>query len=127
MSSSKPIELHIGASNAFNSSYKHFIQWLNAICFYLLVNNKVYNTNSKMTAFTLSYMTKGSALTWATTFQQSTISGTTITMGIFSNFVTKLKTTFKHHDTTGNAIAWLSTKCMTKGKNGSYTLTLETL
>ena len=92
--------------------------------FYLLVNNKVYDTDNKMIAFALSYITKGSALTWATTFRQNTISGTTIAMGTFSDFITKFETAFKHHNVTGTAIAWLSTKRMTKGKNNTYSPTL---
>ena len=118
----KPTELHIGAPEAFDGLYKKSIQWLNAIHFYLLVNNKVYNTNNKIIAFALSYMTKESTLTWATTFRQNAISGTTITMGTFSNFITKFETMFKHHNTMGNAITWLSTKHMTKGKNNTYSL-----
>ena len=65
---------------------------------------------------TLSYMTKGSALIWATTFRQNAITGTTITMGTFPDFITKFETVFKHHNTTGNA--------MTKGKNNTYSPTL---
>ena len=66
----------------------------------------------------------GSALTWVTTFRQNAIIGTTITMGTFSDFITKCETAFKHHDITGTAIAWLSTKRMTKGKNNTYSPTL---
>ena len=105
MSSSKPTKLRIGAPEAFDRSYNKSTQWLNAVRFYLLVNDKVYDTDNKMIAFALSYMTKGSALTWATTFRQNTITGTTIAMGTFSDFVTKFKTAFKHHDVTGTAIA----------------------
>ena len=118
MSSSKPTELHIGAPEAFDGLYDKSTQWLNAVRFYLLVNDKVYDTDNKMIAFALSYMTKGSALTWATTFRQNAITGTTIAMGTFPDF------TFKHHDITGTAIAWLSTKRMTKGKNNTYSPTL---
>ena len=124
MSSSKPTELRIGAPEAFDGSYDKSTQWLNTVRFYLLVNDKVYDTDNKMIAFALSYMTKGSTLTWATTFRQNTITGTTIAMGTFSNFVTKFETAFKHHDVTGTAIAWLSTKRMTKGKNNTYSPTL---
>ena len=72
-------------------------------------------------AFALSYMTKGLALTWAATFCQSAISGTSFTLGTFADFVTKFNTTFKHHNVTGNAISWLSTKHMQKNaKNNSH-------
>ena len=63
MSSSKPTELHIGALEAFDGSYNKSTQWLNAVRFYLLVDEKVYDNDNKKIAFILSYMTKGSALT----------------------------------------------------------------
>ena len=69
-------------------------------------------------------MTKGSTLTWTTTFQQNAISGEIISIGTLSNFIKKFETAFKHHDTTSKAIAWLSTKCMTKEKNNTYSPTL---
>ena len=124
MSSLQPTELCIRALEAFDGSYDKSTQWVNAVRFYLLVNDKVYDTDNKMIAFALSYMTKGSALTWATTFRQNAITGTTIAMGTFSDFVAQFETAFKHHNITGTAIAWLSTKCMTKGKNNTYSLTL---
>ena len=102
LSSSKPTKLHVRAPKAFNGSYEKSTQWLNTVHFYLLINDKVYDTDNKMITFALSYMTKGSALTWATTFRQNTISGTTITMGTFSDFVMKFETAFKHHNTMGN-------------------------
>ena len=43
-------------------------------------------------------------------------------MGTFTDFVLKFETSFKHYDTTGNTIAWLSTKWMIKlkGRDGAY-------
>jgi len=64
----RPVELRIRAPEAFDGSYETATQWLNSVRFYLVVNEEVYNTNTKQVAFTLSYMTKGMALTWAITF-----------------------------------------------------------
>ena len=43
-------------------------------------------------------------------------------MEIFTDFVLKFETSFKHYNTTGNAVAWLSIKRMTKlkGRDGAY-------
>jgi hypothetical protein len=57
-------------------------------------------------------MTKGPALTWANTFWQNATSGTTVTLGTFTNFISEFKKTFEHHDTVNNAITWLTTKHM---------------
>ena len=108
--STKPTELRIGTPEAFDRSYEKSMHWLHAVQFYLLVNKAVYDTNKKQIAFALSYMTKGSAFTWASTFRQSAISGTAFTLGTFADFITKFNTAFKHHDVMGNTISWLSTK-----------------
>ena len=123
--STKPTELRIGTPEVFDGSYEKSQHWLHAVQFYLLVNKVVYDNDDKQIAFALSYMTKGSALTWAATFRQSAISGTTFSLGTFADFVTKFNTTFKHHDVTGNAISWLSTQRMEKSKkNNSYSPSL---
>ena len=106
----KPTELRIGTPEAFDGSYEKSQHWLHAVQFYLLVNKAVYDNDDKQIAFALSYMTKGSALTWAATFRQSAISGTSFSLGTFADFVMKFNTTFKHHDVTRNAISWLSTQ-----------------
>ena len=122
---SKPTELCIGTPEAFDGSYEKSQHWLHAVQFYLLVNKAVYDNDEKQIAFALSYMTKGSALTWAVTFCQSAISGTSFSLGTFTDFVTKFNATFKHHDVTGNTISWLSTKRMIKNtKNNSYSPSL---
>ena len=64
-------------------------------------------------------MTKGSTLTWADTFRENAITGTAITLGSWDDFLKKFQETFKHQDTTGNAISWLSTQRMTK-KSGKF-------
>ena len=97
---------------------------MHSIQFYLAVNEKSYDTDTKKIAFALSYMTKGSALTWADTFCEKAISGATITLGTWDDFLGKFQATFKHQDTAGNTISWLSTHRMTK-KNGKYSPSLE--
>ena len=96
--STKPTELRIGVPEAFDGSYEKSMYWLHAVQFYLLVNKAVYNNDDKQIAFALSYMTKGSALTWASTFRQSALSGTTFSLGTFADFISKFNTAFKHHN-----------------------------
>ena len=69
-------------------------------------------------------MTKGSALTWASTFCTSCISGTTISFGSFADFVTAFEMSFKQRDVTGTAVAWLTTTRMTKKRDGTYSPSL---
>ena len=117
----KPIELWIGASEAYDGSFETSRQWLNAIQLYLLINEDVYNNDDKKFVFVLSYMTKGSALTWATTFRENSVNATgTVTLGTYINFITKFNEDFKQRDVTGAAIAWLTTKRMVLKKDWTY-------
>ena len=66
-------------------------------------------------------MTKGSALTWAATFQENSINATgTITLGTYMNFIAKFNEDFKQRDVTGTTIAWLTTKQMILKKDWTY-------
>ena len=107
----KPIKLRISTPEAYDGFFKTLRQWLNTIQLYLLVNEDVYNNDDKKIMFVLSYMIKGSALTWAATFQENSVDATgTITLGTYTNFIAKLNKDFKQRDVTGTAIAWLTTK-----------------
>ena len=117
----KPIELQISTPEAYDGSFKTLRQWLNAIQLYLLVNEDVYNNNDKKIAFVLSYITKGSALTWAATFRENSVDATgTITLGTYVNFIAKFNEDFKQRDVTRTAITWLTTKRIILKKNWTY-------
>ena len=117
----KPIELCIIIPEPYDGSFKTSKQWLNAIQLYLLVNTEVYNNDDKKITFILLYMTKGSALTWAATFCENAIDATgIITLGTYSDFITKFNKAFKQRDITGTAIAWLTTKWMVLKKDWTY-------
>ena len=120
--SNKPTKLCISIPKAYDSSAEKATIWLQSILFYLNVNANVYNTDTKKIAFALSFMTKGATLSWAATFCNSAISGSIINMGTFADFALKFETFFKHYDTTGNAVTWLSTKQIIKlkGRDGAY-------
>ena len=117
----KPIKLQIGTLEAYDGFFETSRQWLNTVQLYLLVNKDVYNNDNKKIAFILSYMTKGSALTWAATFCENSIDATgTITLGTCSNFVTKFNEDFKQRDVTRTTITWLTTKWMALKKDQTY-------
>ena len=117
----KPVKLRIGTPEAYDSSFETLRQWLNTVQLYLLVNEDVYNNDNKKIVFVLSYMTKGSALTWAATFWENSINTTgTVILGIYTNFITKFNEDFKQRDVTGTAITWLTTKQMVLKKDWTY-------
>ena len=117
----KPIELWISTPEAYDGSFETLRQWLNTVQLYLLVNKDIYNNDDKKIAFVLSYMTKGSALTWAATFHENAINATgTVTLGTYLNFIAKFNEDFKQRDITRTAIAWLTTKWMVLKKDQTY-------
>ena len=124
MSTTKPTELRLGTPENFDGSFDKSRAWMNTVQFYLVVNKAVYDTDEKKIAFALSYMTKGSALTWASTFRTNCISGTTISFGSFADFVIAFETSFKQRDVTGVAVAWLTTTRMTRKRDGTYSPSL---
>ena len=120
----KPAELQLGKPKTFNGSYEMAISWMHSIQFYLAVNETSYNNDVKKIAFALLYMTEGSALTWADTFCENAINGTAVTLRTWDDFLKKFQQTFKHQDTAGNAISWLSIHHMIK-KNRKFSPSLE--
>ena len=119
-------ELRIATPEHFDGTYSKATSWLSTVLFYLEVNNAVYDTHAKKITFALSYMTKGAAQTWAATFRQKAITGATISMGTFDNFVKEFRTAFEHHDIVGNAISWLTHKRMISKNNGTFEPPLTT-
>ena len=116
----KTNELRIATPEHFDRTYSKTTPWLLTVLFYLEVNDAVYNTSAKKIAFALSYMTKGAAQIWAATFRQKAITGATISMGTFNDFMKEFRAAFKHHDIVGNAISWLTQKRMTSKNNGTF-------
>ena len=122
----KPIELWISTPKAYDGSFETSRQCLNAVQLYLLVNEDVYNNNDKKIMFILSYMTKGSALTWAATFWENSVNATgTVILGTYVNFIAKFNKDFKQRDVTEAAIAWLTTKRMVLKKDRAYSSPLN--
>ena len=120
MTTAKPTELCLRTPEAFDGFFDKSYAWMNTVQFYLVINKAVYDTDEKNIAFALSYMTKGSAVTWVTTLQTSCISGMTILFGSFTDFVTAFETSFKQRDMTSTAMAWLTTTRMTRKQDSSY-------
>lgn len=116
---SKPTELHLGQPEIYDGTPTKAMTWLNSVQIYLIVNREIYNTDEKRITFTLSFMKKGSAQTWATTFIRDTMDKAKETendqpFGTFLDFTTKFKESFIHSDLKGEAIAWLSNTIVSK-------------
>ncbi|KAI6138063.1 hypothetical protein BKA82DRAFT_4367587 [Pisolithus tinctorius] len=85
----KPTELKIGAPTDFDGDQKNAMSWLYSVQTYLLVNEELYDTDTKKVVYALSYMKKGVAHSWAATYQKIALEKTHPSFGTFTVFVKK--------------------------------------
>ncbi|KIN97381.1 hypothetical protein M404DRAFT_32361 [Pisolithus tinctorius Marx 270] len=105
----KATELKIGAPSDFDGNQKNAMSWLYSVQTYLLVNEELYDTNTKKVVYTLSYMKKDVAHSWAATFQKTSLEKNPPSFGTFADFIKDFKASFTSADTAGTAIAKLRT------------------
>ena len=65
MTSVKPTELHLNTPKAYDGSPITAKYWLNSVRTYLLIDKDVYSTDDKKVGYALSFMTEGTAKSWA--------------------------------------------------------------
>ncbi|KIN93293.1 hypothetical protein M404DRAFT_36227 [Pisolithus tinctorius Marx 270] len=95
----KPTELKIGAPSDFDGDQKNAMSWLYSVQTYLLVNEELYDTDTKKVVYALSYMKKGVAHSWAATFQKVSLEKTPPSFGTFADFTKHFKESFTSTDT----------------------------
>ena len=83
-------ELCLGTLEDYDGKKATFQAWIRFVKLYLLVNEKIYDTNQKKITFALLFMKKGSVLGWATTFTFNTINNNKFRIfADFKNFLIK--------------------------------------
>ena len=70
---SSPKELSLNKPEGFTGEHDKFTAWLLSVRTYLMMNSHIYDTNDKQISFTLSYMTRGSALAFKENYIESCI------------------------------------------------------
>ena len=65
MTSAKPTELCLNTPKAYDRSPVTAKYWLNSVRTYLLINKDVYSDDDKKVGYALSFMTEGTAKSWA--------------------------------------------------------------
>ena len=114
----KRFEVHLGRPKVFNGTPFKAKKWAETVKAYLMINNSVYNTESQKIAFTLSFLTEGSATAWASTCYQKAFDkeaeGETECFGTIAEFWEDFKEAFKVSDSKNKAIAWLCTAQVSK-------------
>ena len=95
-----PKELSLNKPDGFTGEHEKFTPWLLSVQTYLMMNAHVYDTDEKQIGFTLSYMTRGSALAFKENYIEGCISdGLSFFIAeSFAEFVKKLKNVYKVGD-----------------------------
>ena len=106
MTSVKPTELRLNTPKAYNRSPTTVKYWLNSVRTYLLINKDIYSTDNKKVGYALSFMTEGTAKSWAAIHTQMALD--TSSFGTFPDFISDVKTTFQSTNSAAEATTWLT-------------------
>ena len=110
MTSVKPTELHLNTPKAYDGSPTTAKYWLNSVRTYLLINKDVYFTDDKKVGYALSFMTEGTAKSWAAVRTQSALDASSF--GTFPDFIKDFQTTFLSTNSAAEATTWLTNTCV---------------
>ena len=105
MTSAKPTELRLNTPKVYDGSPTTAKYWLNSVRTYL-INKDVYSTNDKKVGYALSFMTEGTAKSWAAVHTQIALDASSFRT--FPDFITDFKTTFQSTNSTPEATTWLT-------------------
>lgn len=113
MSTTSVKEIRLDLPLAFDGKSESYHAWIVSIESYLTTNEAIYDNDQKKIAFTLSFMKKGPAQGWATTFAADAIQAKT--WGKFADFKIQLEKSFLSTDLAANSLTILQT--ITQGES----------
>jgi hypothetical protein len=104
--SERPTELKVGTPIHFDGSPNDASRWLHSVIAYISINDRIYTSDDKKIILALSFMSKGSAATWAEAAYEN--AAELESFGTWKNFQEDFKRTFVTKDVKATAIAKLS-------------------
>ena len=110
-SRSRIVEIHIRCPDEYDGKAETAQAWLDSVWLYLLINYALYHDDNRKIAYTLSYMKKGSAATWAEVCHQQGFANQFF--GTFVAFETDFKRAFGNANIQQEAMSWLATTHIT--------------
>ena len=113
-SSSRITEICIRSPNEYDGKAETAKAWLDSVHLYLLINQALYHDNDRKIAYTLSYMKKGSAATWAKVRHQQGFANQSFRT--FVAFETDFKKAFGNTNIQQEAMNWLATTRIATGE-----------
>ena len=111
----KATEIKLNQLKPFTRKREDLKKFLQDTNLYLLVNNKVYDTDVKKIAFALSFMNEGDAASWKEQLLEDAMALETFDLGTWAQFKKDLNNAFKPYDTPGDA--WEEMKSIKMGNN----------
>ena len=115
MTAVKPTELHLNTPKGYDGAPSTAKFWLNLVRTYLLINKDVYSTDDKRVGYALSFMTEGTAKSWAAVCTQNALDAGSF--GTFQDFITDFQKSFFNTNSTTEATTWLTN---TRVRNDDY-------
>ena len=99
----KATEIKLNQPKPFTGKREDLKNFLQDTNLYLLVNSKVYDTDIKKIAFTLSFMNEGDAASWKEQLLEDAMALPTFNLGTWAQFKKDLNDAFKLYNTPGDA------------------------
>ena len=113
-STSQVTEIHISCPEEYDEKPETTQAWLNSVHLYLLINAALYYDDDRKIAYTLSYMKKDSAATWAEVRCQQGFASQSF--GTFATFEADFEKAFRNANVQQEAMNWLATTRIATGE-----------
>ena len=111
----KAMEIKLYQPKPFTRKREDLKKFLQDTNLYLLVNNKVYDTDVKKIVFVLSFMNEGDTASWKEQLLEDVMALPTFNLGTWDQFKKDLNDAFKLYDAPGDA--WEEMKLIKMGNN----------
>ena len=106
---SKAREVKLNPPKPFTGKREDLKKFLQDTSLYILVNDKIYDTDVKKIAFTLSFMNEGDAASWKEQLLEDAMALPTLDLGTWKQFKINLEEAFKPYDAPGDALEEMKT------------------
>ena len=102
-------EVKLNLLKPFTGKREDLKKFLQDTSLYILVNDKIYNTDTKKIAFALSFMNKGDAASWKEQLLEEAMAQPDLNLGTWKQFKDNLEEAFKPYDAPGDALEEIKT------------------
>jgi Ty3 transposon capsid-like protein/Zinc knuckle len=106
---SKAREVKLNPPKPFTGKREDLKKFLQDTSLYILVNDKIYDTDVKKIAFTLSFMNEGDAASWKEQLLEDAMALPSLDLGTWKRFKDNLEEAFKPYDAPGDALEEMKT------------------